>query len=131
MYGYLMNEPRVEQYIASLPDWQRVICESIRCLVRRADPAVEETIKRTNRPYFVLDGNVCALLATKDHVNVFIYDPIAPDPEGIINQGQGNATARAIQIHEGEAIKEDALIRLFRAVIANNRAGGWRKLSKG
>ncbi len=34
-----------------------------------------ETIKRTVRPYFVLQGNICALLATKDHVNVFIYDP--------------------------------------------------------
>jgi hypothetical protein len=29
------------------------------------------TIKRTDRPYFVLHGNICALLATKDHVNVF------------------------------------------------------------
>jgi hypothetical protein len=39
------------------------------------------------------------LLAAKDHVNVFIYDPIAPDPEGIINQGHNNKTARSIQIY--------------------------------
>jgi hypothetical protein len=43
-----------------------------------------------------------ALQATKDHVNLFIYDPAVPDPEGIINQGHGNATARAIQIYEGD-----------------------------
>ena len=58
----------------------------------------------------------------------FIYDPIVPDPEGIINQGQGNLTARAIQIRQGETINKGALLHLFQAVIANNRAGGWRKL---
>jgi len=76
----------------------------------------------------VLEGNVCALLAAKSHVNVFIYDPIAPDPKRIINQGQGNLTARAIQIREGDRIDRRALLTLLKAVIANNRAGGWRKL---
>ena len=123
-----MSDPRIDQYIRTLPEWQQEICHVVRRLVRVAHPEVEETIKRSNRPYFVLKGNICALLATKDHVNVFIYDPIAPDPQGIINQGHGNATARAIQIRKGEQIDEDAMVDLFRAVIANNRAGGWRKL---
>jgi hypothetical protein len=122
------TDPRVDRYIDALPDWQQAICRRVRDLVHAADPDVVETIKRTDRPYFVLDGNICALLAARDHVNVFIYDPIAPDPEGIINQGQGNATARAIQIHRDENINKSALLDLFRAVIANNRSGGWRKL---
>jgi len=125
-----MSDPRIDQYIRTLPEWQQEICNAVRRLARVADPEVEETIKRSNRPYFVLKGNICALLATKDHVNVFIYDPIAPDPQGIINQGHGNATARAIQIRKGEQIDEDAMVDLFRAVIANNRAGGWRKLKE-
>jgi hypothetical protein len=120
--------PRVDHYIATLPDWQQDICRRVRDLAHAADPDVTETIKRTNRPYFTLDGNICALLGAKDHVNVFIYDPIAPDPEGIINQGQGNLTARALQIRQGEAINERALLNLFKAVIANNRTGGWRKV---
>jgi len=77
----------------------------------------------------VLNGNVCALLATKDHVNVFIYDPIAPDPEGIINQGHDNTTARAIQLYENDTVNESAFKTLIKAVADNNRAGGWRKLS--
>ncbi|HEY7093664.1 MAG TPA: DUF1801 domain-containing protein, partial [Ktedonobacterales bacterium] len=112
----------------TLPDWQQDICQRVRELVHAADPEVTETIKRTNRPYFTLEGNICALLAAKGHVNIFIYDPIAPDPEGIINQGQGNLTARAIQVREGETINERALVNLFKVVIANNRAGGWRKI---
>ena len=59
---------------------------------------------------------------------MFIYDPIAPDPEGIINQGHGNLTGRAIQVYQRDVINERALVNLFKAVIANNRAGGWRKV---
>lgn len=121
-------DPRVDAYIASLPEWQQALCHRVRDLVHAADPAVTETIKRTDRPYFVLDGNICALLGAKDHLNIFIYDPIAPDPAGLINQGQGNSTARAIQIRQGEQIDEPAFTALVRAVIANNRAGGWRKV---
>src|SRR5215470_5953334 len=121
-------EDRVDTYINSLPDWQQEICRNVRRLVHEADTDVQETIKRTRQPYFVLDGNICALLAAKDHVNIFIYDPIAPDPEGIVNQGQNNQTARAIQIRQGEPINEHAMLNLLKAVIANNRAGGWRKV---
>jgi hypothetical protein len=118
----------VDRYIQALPPWQREICNTVRRVVHGADQEVQETIKRSDRPYFVLHGNVCALLAAKDHVNVFVYDPIAADPHGIINQGQGNATARAIQIRREEPIDEDALTALLKEVIANNRAGGWRRL---
>ena len=110
------------------PFWQQEMCRQVRDLVHAADPEVTETIKRTKQPYFTLHGNICALLGAKDHLNIFIYDPIVPDPEGIMNQGQGNLTARAIQIHQDETINKRALLNLFQAIIANNRAGGWRKL---
>jgi len=124
-------EPRVEDYIAALPDWQQAICRQVRDLVHAADPDVQETIKRTRQPYFVCNGNVCALLAAKDHVNVFLYDgAIVPDPEGIITGGQDNTTARTVAVHQGETINAAALSEMFRQIIANNRAGGWRKLQR-
>ena len=123
-----VKDPRVDAYIDSLPGWQQAICRKVRALVHAADPGVVETIKRTDRPYFVLDGNICALLAARDHVNVFIYDPIVPDPFGIITSGHENTSARTVAIRQGEKINERALTAMFRAVIANNRAGGWRKL---
>jgi hypothetical protein len=122
------TDPRVDEYISTLPAWQQDIARQVRDLVHAADPDVTETIKRTKQPYFTLDGNICALLGAKDHLNIFIYDPIAPDPEGIINQGQGNLTARAIQVRQGETINQRALITLFQEVIKNNRTGGWRKV---
>jgi hypothetical protein len=108
---------------------RNAVCQQVRRLVHDADPGVEETIKRSVRPYFVLQGNIRALLAAKDHVNVFIYDPTVADPHGIINRGHGDATARAVQIYRGDAINRPALLAMFRAVIANNRAGGWRRIT--
>jgi hypothetical protein len=124
------NNTQVDAFINSLPVWQKGVCANIRRLVHEAEPEVEETIKRGDRPYFVLDGNICALQATKDHVNVFIYDPIAPDPEHIINQGQNNLTARSIQIYENDTLNEPAFKQLITAVANSNRAGGWRKIKR-
>ncbi len=129
--GSYSKDPRVDAYIDALPDWQQAICREVRDLVHAADADVEETIKRTVQPYFVLDGNVAALLSARDHVTVFLYDGgLAPDPEGIITGGHGNETGRMIAIRRGETIKGDALTAIFRAIIADNRAGGWRKLKR-
>ena len=117
-------DPRVDAYIEALPDWQQTICREVRELVHAADPEVAEAIKYTDRPYFVLEGNFCALLAAKDHVNVFLYDgAIVPDPEGIITGGHENETARTVAVGEDEAINAPALTAMFKQIIANNRAG--------
>jgi hypothetical protein len=126
--GYDIDQ-RVDAYIDALPDWQQAVCREVRDLVHAADAEVVETIKRKVQPYFTLQGNICALLAAKDHVNVFLYDgAIVPDPEGIITAGHTNSTARTIGIHEGDTVNGVALTAMFRQIIANNRAGGWRKL---
>ena len=123
------TDPRVDAYIGGLPGWQQAICQQVRDLVHAADPGVTETVKRRVQPYFVLAGNICALLAAKDHVNVFLYDgAMVPDPEGIITAGHGNQTARTVAVRQGETINAPALAAMFRQIIANNRAGGWRKL---
>jgi AcrR family transcriptional regulator len=123
------TDPGVDAYIAALPAWQQAICRQVRDLAHAADPEVAETVKRTNRPYFVLDGNICALQAARDHVNVFLYDGgIVPDPEGIITGGHDNKTARTVATRHGETINAPALTAMFRQIIANNRAGGWRKI---
>jgi hypothetical protein len=126
-----VTDSRVDKYIDNLPAWQQAICRQVRDLVHAADPDVEETIKRTVQPYFVLDGNIAALLAARDHVNVFLYDPLVSDPEGIITAGHDNQTGRQISIHQGERINARALTAIFREIIDHNRAGGWRKLQRG
>jgi hypothetical protein len=125
------RDPRVDAYIEPLPLWQRRICLEVRDLAHAADPEVTETVKRTIQPYFVLQGNICALLAARDHVNVFLYDGgIVPDPAGIITAGHDNQTARTVAVREGETLNATALAAMFKQIIANNRAGGWRRLKR-
>ena len=123
------RDPRVDAYIDALPAWQQAICRQVRTLVHAADPNVVETIKRTRQPYFTLEGNICALLAAKAWVNVFLYDgAMVPDPQGIITSGHDNKTARTVAIRQGEKVNAAALEAMFKQIIANNKAGGWRKL---
>ena len=117
------TDPRVDAWIDALPDWQQAICREVRELVHAADPEVAETIKRTTQPYCVLQGTVCALLAAKDRA-------IVPDPEGIITGGHDNKTARTVGIRQGGTINAPALAAMLRQIIANNRAGGWRRLKR-
>jgi hypothetical protein len=121
-------DPRVDAYLEPMPDWQREIFGRLRDLLHEADSAVVETIKRSVQPYFVLDGNVAAFLAAKDHVSLFLYDPLVSDPEGIITAGHDNLTGRQISFRRGDLINERALLAMFREIVAHNRAGGWRRL---
>jgi hypothetical protein len=55
---------------------------------------------------------------------------MVPDPEGIITSGHENKTARCVAVRRGENINARALTAMLRAIVANNRAGGWRKLKR-
>ena len=126
------RDPRVDDYIAQLPPWQQELCEHLREVVHGVDPEITETIKRSVQPYFVLEGNVCALLAAKDHVNLFVYDGgMVPDPDGLVTAGHDNTTARTIGFREGDPVDHEALTAFLRRLVADNRAGGWRRIKAG
>jgi hypothetical protein len=42
--GTDQTDPRVDDYIATLPGWQLAICRRVRALVHAPDPKVTETI---------------------------------------------------------------------------------------
>ena len=53
-----------------------------------------------------------------------------PIPTGIITAGHDNKTARTVAVRQGETVNARALSTMFKHIIANNRAGGWRKLKR-
>ena len=131
MPGVERTDPGVDAYIDALPAWQQAVCRELRALLHEADPEMQEVVKRRVQPYFVLDGNVAALLAAKAHVNLFVYDgAIVDDPHGLVTGGHDNATARTIAFHEGDPVRRPELLAFVRAIVANNRAGGWREIKR-
>ncbi len=124
-------DPRVDAYIDTLPAWQQAICREVRELVHAADPEVAETIKRTSQPYFVLRGQHLRPAGGEGpRERVPLRRRHRPDPEGIITGGRDNKTARTVAVRQGETINAPALTAMFRQIIANNRAGGWRQLKR-
>jgi hypothetical protein len=118
--------------IDAFPGWQAGVARRIRELVHEAEPEVLEEVRYGNRPYFLYRGVVCAMQATKDHLNVFLYEGgTAPDPHGIITDGFDNATGRQIKLYAGQPPNEAAFVDLIRAIADQNRAGGWRRLRRG
>ena len=125
------RHPKVTTSIDAFPGWQADLARRVRELVHEAEPGILEEARYGNRPYFLYLGVVCAMQATKDHLNVFLYDGgLAPDPHGIITDGFGNETGRQIKLYQGNAFDERALVELIRAIAAQNRAGGWRALKR-
>ena len=116
-------DPRVDAYIDRLPGWQQDVCRRVRDLAHRADPAVSETVKRGDQPYFVLQGNVCALLAARDWVTVLLHSAALEDLAGVITGGHENTTGRSIRLHRDDVLDEAAFVGLLRQVIAVNQAG--------
>ena len=121
----------MDAYIDALPAWQQALCRELRDVLHEADPEMEEVIKRRVQPYFVLHGNVAALLAARSHVNLFVYDgAIVPDPHRLITAGHDNQTARTIAFREGDPVRRPELLAFLRAIVADNRAGGWRAIKR-
>ena len=91
--GYA-KDPRVDAYIDPLPAWQQSAAAS--SSVTSCTRPIRTCRRRSSAPCSPTScwtGNVCALLATKDHVNLFVYDgAIVPDPHGLVKAGHGNAT---------------------------------------
>jgi hypothetical protein len=83
-----------------------------------AHPQVTETIKRTNRPCFGLEG--CIPLR-RGH---------RPRPRREHHQRPCSKTGRTVAIRYGEAVTAPALIAMFRQIIANTWVGGWRELKR-
>ena len=108
----------VDACIDALPGWRQAFCREVRQLVHAAGSQVTEAIMRTNRPCLVLEGYIP------------LRRGIVPGREGIIIGGHAGKTGRTVAIRYGEAVTAPAVIALFRQVIANDRAGGWRELSR-
>jgi hypothetical protein len=114
----------ITKRIAELPDWQGKTLARLRKLVLKADPDITEEWK-WDTPVFAHNGLVCALGAFKDHVGMnFFKGASLKDPRGLFNGGLEAKTSRSLNLREGDAIDEAALLDLIRAAVALNVGGG-------
>ncbi|WLR93457.1 DUF1801 domain-containing protein [Shinella zoogloeoides] len=118
----------IDKRIAELADWRGETLARLRALIREADPDIVEEWKWRGVPVFEHDGIVCTGETYKAVVKLtFAKGASLEDPAGLFNSSLDGNTRRAIDFHEGEAIREDALKALIRAAVALNSAGRAKK----
>jgi hypothetical protein len=112
----------IDARIAELDDWRGKTLAHVRALIRQADPDVVEEWKWRGVPVWCHDGQICTGETYRSVVKLtFLKGASLDDPSGLFNASlEGNAR-RAIDLHEGDDVDEDAFRTLIRAAMALNR----------
>src|SRR4029450_12503812 len=111
----------IDQRIKELGDWRGKTLARVSQIIHQADPEIVEEWKWMGTPVFSHDGIVCTGESYKDVVKMtFAKGAFLKDPSGLFNASLGGNLRRAINIHEGEAIKVAALKELIRTAVALN-----------
>ena len=114
----------ISEKIAELGDWRGETLSRMRKLIKAADPDVVETWKWMGTPVWEHDGIITTGETYKDKVKLtFAKGASLKDPAGLFNSSLDGNTRRAIDIHEGEEVKESAFKALIREAVALNSSG--------
>jgi hypothetical protein len=113
----------IDARIEELGDWRGETLARVRALVKEADPEVVEEWKWRGTPVWEHDGIICTGETYKSVVKLTFHKGASlDDPAGLFNSSLDGNTRRAIDIHEGEEIDEEALKALIRAAVELNRS---------
>lgn len=113
----------IDARIAELGDWRGETLARIRALVKRAEPEVVEEWKWRGVPVWYRGGMICTGETYKATVKMtFAKGASLEDPAGLFNSSLDGNVRRAIDVHEGDEIDEEALVELIRAAVALNVA---------
>ena len=113
----------IDERIAALGDWRGDMLAKLRGLIRQAEPDVVETWKWRGVPVWEHGGILCTGETYKALVKLTFFRGAAlDDPSHLFNASLDGNVRRAIDVHEGDAIDEEAFIALIRAAVAENAA---------
>jgi hypothetical protein len=113
----------IDERIRELGDWRGKMLSQLRALIKQADPEVVEEWKWRGVPVWSHDGLICTGETYKNVVKMtFAKGAALKDPSGLFNSSLDGNTRRAIDLHEGEKINEEALKTLVRAAVTLNKS---------
>jgi hypothetical protein len=114
----------IDAKIKELGDWRGETLAKVRRLIKEADPDIVEEwkwVKPTNpgTPVWSHNGGICTGETYKSVVKLTFFKGASLDgPSHLFNQP--GTVRRAIDIHEGEKIDEEAFKTLIRAAVKLN-----------
>jgi hypothetical protein len=113
----------IDARIKELGDWRGKMLSHVRALIKQANPAVVEEWKWRGVPCWYHDGLICTGETYKSVVKLtFAKGASLKDPAGLFNSSLEGNVRRAIDIHEGDEMDEDAFKTLIRAAAVRNKS---------
>lgn len=117
----------IDARIKELDDWRGKTLSRLRTLIKQADPEVVEEWK-WSVPVWSHDGLICTGETYKNSVKMtFAKGASLKDPSRLFNSSLDGSVRRAIDLHEGEKIDEEALKALIRAAVVLNESSARRR----
>jgi hypothetical protein len=113
----------IDARIQDLGDWRGEMLSRLRALIKEADPEVAEEWKWRGTPVWSHNGLICTGETYKNVVKMtFARGASLKDPSGLFNSSLEGRVRRAIDLHEGDKLDEEALKALIRAAVGLNRS---------
>jgi hypothetical protein len=112
----------IDARIKELGDWRGETLSHARALIKQAIPEVVEEWKWRGVPVWYHNGMICTGETYKSIVKfTFAKGASLKDPSGLFNSSLEGNVRRAIDLHEGDEMDEDAFKTLILAAAALNR----------
>jgi hypothetical protein len=119
--GAVSASQLIDARIKALGDWRGETLARVRTLIQQADPDVVEEWKWRGVPVWSHAGIICTGETYKQVVKLtFAKGAALEDPSGLFNASLEGNTRRAIDLHEGDTLDENALKALILAAVALN-----------
>jgi len=113
----------IDARIKELGDWRGKTLSHARALIKQAIPEVVEEWKWRGVPVWYHNGMICTGESYKSIVKLtFAKGASLKDPSGLFNASLEGNVRRAIDLHEGDEMDEDAFKTLILAAAALNSA---------
>jgi hypothetical protein len=113
----------IDARIGELNDWRGKTLSHVRALILQTVPDAVEEWKWRGVPVWYRDGMICTGETYKSVVKLtFAKGASLADPSGLFNSSLEGNTRRAIDLHEGDSLDEDAFRKLIHSAVALNRS---------
>lgn len=119
--GGALPSQLIDARINELGDWRGETLARVRMIIKQACPEVVEEWKWRGVPVWSHAGIICTGETYKTAVKMtFAKGASLEDPSGLFNASLEGNTRRAIDLHEGDEIDEEALKALICAAVRLN-----------
>lgn len=125
---------QIDDIIKMYGGWKGQTLAHLRAVIKKADPGVLEEVKWKMKtrpeglPVWSHNGILCIAETWKDNIKLLFFKGVyLKDPQKLFNSRLKSATDRAIELHEGDTINEEALKELVVQAVTFNEQKAMKK----